>query len=186
MDKLPSMKSPPHRRTLHRVEQPGHVRFLTFSCYRRLPLLRHDGIRHLFLERLQATCTHHRIRLLAWVLMPEHAHLLLFPEGEPNLMRFTHSLKRPVAQAVLRRWKQINAPILSRVIHGNGHRFWQTGGGYDRNLFEPEVIRRTIDYMHNNPVRRGLVDAPLDYPWSSARWYAGWPDTQLDCDALPW
>jgi putative transposase len=168
------------------VEQPGHARFLTFSCYRRLPLLRNDGIRRLFLEQLRQTCMDQHIRLLAWVLMPEHVHLIVFPESAPDLRRFTHSLKQPVAQAVLRRWKQLHAPILPRIAYPGGYRFWQTGGGFDRNMFEPEVIWRTIDYMHHNPVRSGLVAAALDYPWSSARWYAGRPDAQLECDALPW
>jgi putative transposase len=180
------MDSSLNRQSLHRVEQAGHARFLTFSCYRRLPLLRHDGIRRLFLDRLRIACAQHQVRLLAWVLMPEHVHLMLFPESIPHLTRFTHSLKRPVAEAVLRRWKQLDAPMLQRIAHGGGHRFWQTGGEYDRNLFEPEVIWRTIDYMHHNPVRRGLVNAPLDYPWSSARWYAGQTDTPIECGDLPW
>ncbi len=174
-----------HRRKLHRVEQAGHVRFLTFSCYRRLPLLNHDGIRALFLTRLESTCESERIRLLAWVLMPEHVHLLVFPEAEPDLQRFTHTLKRPVAEAVLRRWKELDAPILKRIAHGKGYRFWQTGGGYDRNLFNLDAVREKIQYMHDNPVRRKLVPAATDYAWSSVRWYAGLPDAKLSCGELP-
>jgi putative transposase len=173
------------RRKLRRVEQVGHVRFLTFSCHRRLPLLNHDGIRALFLRRLASICESERVRLLAWVLMPEHVHLLLFPEAEPDLRRFTHALKRPVAEAVLRRWKELDAPILKRIAHGNGYRFWQTGGGYDRNLFNPDAVREKIQYIHDNPVRRGLVPAPTDYVWSSATWYAGLPDAKLACGELP-
>ena len=176
----------PHRRRLHRVEGIGQARFLTFSCHRRLPLLDHEGIRGLFLARLAKVCASEQVRLLAWVIMPEHVHLMAFPESEPDIKLFTHALKRPVAEAVLRRWKELAVPILQRIIHGTGHRFWQTGGGYDRNLFNPDAVRGKIRYIHDNPIRRGIVMTATDYPWSSARGYAGLPDAKLPCGELPW
>jgi len=48
------------------------------------------------------------------------------------------------------------------------YRFWQRGGGYDRNLYEPDTVYQEIEYMHNNPVRRGLCEKPEDWFWSSA------------------
>jgi hypothetical protein len=41
-----------------------------------------------------------------------------------------------------------------------------------------------IDYIHNNPVRRGLVSQATDWPWSSARFYAGAKDAALSMDRL--
>jgi putative transposase len=181
----PAEPEPPRRR-MHRVEHPGHVRFLTFSCHRRLPLLDNDKIRALFVARLASVCVVERVRLLGWVVMPEHVHLVVFPDAAPDVRRFTHALKRPVAESVLRRWKELGAPILARVAHGAGHRFWQTGGGYDRNLFDPEQVREKIRYIHDNPVRRGLAPVATDYPWSSARWYAGLPDAMIACGKSPW
>jgi putative transposase len=52
-------------------------------------------------------------------------------------------------------------------------RFWQRGGGYDRNLWEPRYVWEMIDYIHANPVRRGLCRRPEEWPWSSARAYVG-------------
>ncbi len=40
------------------------------------------------------------------------------------------------------------------------HRFWQRGGGYDRNLWEPKAIYQQIEYMHCNPVQRHLCEKP--------------------------
>jgi putative transposase len=179
------VESGPHRRELRRVETRGHARFLTFSCYQRLPLLDHDAIRELFLKRL-ATVTHdHHVRLLAWVIMPEHTHLLLFPEAQPDIRGFTHALKRPFAEAVLRRWKTLKAPILQKIRHGDGFRYWQTGGGYDRNLFSERDVLEKVNYIHENPLRRKLVMVTTDYVWSSARWYAGMTDIKLPCDPMP-
>ena len=52
-------------------------------------------------------------------------------------------------------------------------RFWQEGPGYDRNVLDHGTLRAMIDYVHLNPVRRGLVDRPRDWKWSSWRYYEG-------------
>jgi putative transposase len=52
-------------------------------------------------------------------------------------------------------------------------RFWQAGGGYDRNACEPSTVLAMSEYIHANPVRRGLVSRPEDWKWSSAAWVEG-------------
>jgi putative transposase len=49
-------------------------------------------------------------------------------------------------------------------------RFWQPGGGYDRNVFEPHTLLAMIEYIRANPVTRGLVKRAEDWKWSSAGW----------------
>ena len=61
-------------------------------------------------------------------------------------------------------------------------RFWQAGGGYDRNITDPDTARPVIDYIHHNPVRRGLGRSPEEWHWSSARWYAGIRPIPLEID----
>ncbi len=58
-------------------------------------------------------------------------------------------------------------------------RFWQEGPGYDRNLTEPGTILASIDYIHANPVRRGLCVRGIDWRWSSARRYLS-PKSAID------
>ena len=50
-------------------------------------------------------------------------------------------------------------------------RFWQEGPGYDRNLNTCRAVEAAIDYIHLNPVRRGLCHRARDWRWSSARFY---------------
>jgi putative transposase len=50
-------------------------------------------------------------------------------------------------------------------------RFWQEGPGYDRNLNSESAVLASIDYIHANPVRRGLVEQARQWKWSSARWF---------------
>ena len=51
--------------------------------------------------------------------------------------------------------------------YGNGG-YSSGGGGYDRNATEPRTLLQMIDYIHNNPVRRGLVAKATDWIWSSS------------------
>ena len=48
-------------------------------------------------------------------------------------------------------------------------RFWQEGPGFDRNLTQSKAILAAIDYLHLNPVKRGLCERAVDWEWSSAR-----------------
>ena len=62
------------------------------------------------------------------------------------------------------------------------HRFWQAGPGYDGNLDDLEAIYKAIEYIHNNPVRRGLVAQATDWSWSSARDWAGLGHSYITVD----
>jgi putative transposase len=61
-------------------------------------------------------------------------------------------------------------------------RFWQEGPGYDRNLKRAATIQAAIDYIHLNPVRRGLATRAIDWKWSSASWYLLDPPKQQHAD----
>ena len=50
-------------------------------------------------------------------------------------------------------------------------RYWHEGPGFDRNLFTVKAVQASIDYIHNNPVQRGLCQKTGDWGWSSARFY---------------
>ena len=163
------------RKRLRRYEIAHQPRFLTFSCYHRLPLFSHDVIKDRFVEHLRAARARDRFRLIAWVLMPDHVHLIVVPDQAiASMERLLTRLKGDFAREMIGRWKDLQAGILDRIRHPCGrHRFWQRGGGYDRNVRDEDELWEKIDYMHANPVRRGLVRQSIDWPWSSARWYAG-------------
>lgn len=126
---------------------------------------------------------HHTFYLYAWVLMPNHAHLLIRePEGGAvdGVLR---TLKLGLAKRVINRWIELEAPILDRLVDARGvRRFWQRGGGYDRNIYSREEFDEKIGYIHANPVRAGLVERPTDWAWGSARWWDGKRDGEIACD----
>lgn len=166
---------------------PGAARELTFSCYRRLPLLGKNRTREWMIESLKQVQLRRQARFLAYVLMPEHVHLLLVPASDAGDIRaLLQGIKQPVAQRAME-YLRCNAPGFIAKLQdrrGKSH-FWQVGGGYDRAVISPQTAWASVRYIHHNPVKRGLVENPLDWPWSSAGWYAGAEDCVLDMDAAP-
>jgi putative transposase len=160
---------------MKRRETDDRARFITFSCYLRLALLGNAAIRDLLAGILADVARHEPWRIIAWVFMPEHVHLLLRPA--PDQTSLTHGLwefKRASARAVITRWRTLKAPILTRITNTAGRpQFWQRGGGYDRNIWTAEELNEKTRYIHHNPVKRGLVEREDDWAWSSARWYRG-------------
>ncbi len=170
-----------------RFDEAGHARELTFTCFRRYRFLERDRARSWFLEALQAARMEHAIELWAYVIMPEHVHLLVYPRNaEASVSEFLQEVKEPVGRKAVQ-YLKANAPDwLERVTVREGkrirHRFWQPGGGYDRNVTDPKTLAHMIEYIHANPVRRGLVQNPTDWNWSSARWFAGLQPVPVEMD----
>ncbi len=162
---------PPMRKRLIRREVPRGVRFITFSCQRRLPLLRNPAIARVFVDRLAVVCEQSGTRLYTYVVMPEHVHLLLAPPEGVALDRVLVSIKHRVSRVVIGRWRELEAPIRAKVTAASGYRFWQKGGGFDRNVRDETEFTKAVRYIHENPVERGLVAQAQQYEFSSVRWW---------------
>ena len=166
-------------KTVKHVHQAGDFHELTFSCYQRRPLLINDEWRRMFCRSVQNALLSQSFRLAAFVLMPEHVHLLVWPESDGrSVSRFLAAVKRPFSYRI-KQWlqqrprfrDQLTALTIRERPGKSAFRFWQEGSGYDRNLNQPGSVLSAIDYIHLNPVRRGLVDRATDWKWSSAAWF---------------
>jgi putative transposase len=116
--------------------------------------------------------------LWAYVFMPNHVHLLLMPRQPVYRMATIRTaIKEPVARQAIEYLSEHAPEWLPRITVRRGkrerRRFWQPGGGFDNNATDPRVTLRMIDYIHANPVRKGLVLKPADWKWSSAGWFEG-------------
>jgi putative transposase len=161
------------------TDTPGHAHALTFSCFRNRTFLIGDRSRGWLADALQAARIKCGFDLWAYVFMPNHVHILLFPRSERIDMPFIRSqIKEPVAKAATD-WTAANAPeFLEQMLdeQPNGRRafrFWQRGGGYDRDIWNPTYLWEMLDYIHGNPVRAGICDRPQDWHWSSASDHLG-------------
>jgi putative transposase len=182
-----------HRKTCKRYNEAGHAHALTFSCFHRQPFLGKDGSRRWLVEAINRARSKLGFHVWAYVIMPEHAHLLLWPtEAAYDISDILNSIKQSVAKRALLHVRREAPSFLARMEdrQPNGtihYRFWQRGGGYDRNIVEPATVHQQIDYFHANPVRRGLCLKPDDWLWSSAADYAGVREgpLRIDRESLP-
>jgi putative transposase len=172
-----------HRKKVKHYHELGDVHELTFSCYRRMPILTNNTWRRYLAESISEACRLHRFRLGAFVFMPEHVHLLVLPEmPEPNIGDFLAAVKRPCSAMIKADLLKSKSRLLDRLTvqerpGKTAFRYWQEGPGYDRNLQREKTIMSSLDYLHNNPVRRGLCKEAKDWFWSSVRYYLSEPPT---------
>ena len=167
-------ESMPHRKRLKRFNDPGHVHALNWFCFHGRKFLSKDRSRRWVVRAIERARREHPFDVWAYVLMPEHMHLLVCPtQPEYDIAAFCQSLKTSVVRRAVP-WVRKHAPaflpqMLDEQPNGTfSYRFWQRGGGYDRNLTHAGTVRAEIDYIHLNPVRRGLSECPEDWHWSSA------------------
>jgi putative transposase len=128
--------------------------FITFSCYHRYKNLGTATAREVFEQSLEAMRLRYDFVVSGYVVMPDHVHLLI--NEPPSIL---------VAQ-FLKAFKQIT----SRKLRGPREKFWQERY-FDCNIRGEDARSEVIRYIHRNPVKRGLVASPGEYPWSSFNHY---------------
>jgi putative transposase len=158
---------------LKRYYGRGHLHFLTFSCYRRLPLLNTARARNLFVHALGKIRERYQFLLVGYVVMPNHVHLLISEpkNGTPSVV--LKVLKQRVSRDLRRKKGRSPAGQLRFTFTrgaGDLPRFWQPRF-YDFNVWSEKKVREKLEYMHANPVTRKLVKRPKDWPWSSWPFY---------------
>jgi putative transposase len=166
-----------HRKQVRHYHTPGGLHEFTFSCYHRRPLLTRDDWCEKLARSLDEAGDEQQIDLVAFVFMPEHLHRLVYPRlPEPNLGLYLARIKQPFSVQIKEVLTCENSPLLPTLMvrerpRKTCFRFWQEGPGFDRNLNTPQSVQAAIEYIHLNPVRRGLYARAIDWKWSSARYY---------------
>jgi putative transposase len=140
---------------LQRFQQSGQTHCVTFSCFRRCPLLAETTAKETFESALERVRRKFDFQVYGYVIMPEHVHLLV---GEPQHGTLADALKS-LKQGV------------SRRLIGNSYHFWYKRY-YDFNVRNHAQFVEKLRYIHRNPVTRGLCKLPEEWEWSSFRHYA--------------
>jgi putative transposase len=124
-----------------------------FSCYGREPYLSESSAKDTFEFCLEKMHRHYRFALAGYVVMPEHVHLLIGEPTEVELAVVLQALKISVSK------RRPEKPFWHRRY-------------YDFNVFSFGKQTEKIDYMHPNPIGRGLVENAAEWRWSSYQYYA--------------
>lgn len=154
---------------LKRYYGDDHLHFLTWTCYHRQGWLAEPKRRDLFLHILEEARRRYRFVVLGYVVMPEHVHLLVSEPEQGTPSTIVQVLKQRFARRVLGRKRR--KPGQLKLWGEDEPHVWQARF-YDFNVWSNRKRAEKLVYMHQNPVRRGLVLEPEQWPWSSYRSYA--------------
>lgn len=130
--------------------------FVTTNCKNRTPVFRNDVYAREAIDALYRVQEQHPFFLHGFVIMPDHCHFLLFVDANESISTIIGCYKMAVSFGI-----------------GIGS-IWQPRF----HVRLPENAAAVLHYIHQNPVKAGLVDRPEDYPWSSAS--GKWDVTDLN------
>jgi len=167
--------------------------FITAVASHRLPVFRTDAIKTITCNALDEARNSCGFLLFAYVLMPDHFHLLTDSPRKPStVLQFVKGI---VSRRVLGYLKEMKYETsLRKLEHNNwkrNHRYslWQ----HDSDVFpiiNESTFMQKVNYIHQNPVRAGLVERPEDYHWSSARFWSNCPKEdeplKVDIEKIVW
>ncbi len=167
-----------------------HYHYLTFLCYKHSDLFLDASLYSLFIKHLDRAHKRRLFKLFGYMVMPDHVHLLIFPEKDISIPAILKAVKQPFSHNALNHLRDFYPDVHCELFKTKGSRilrvFWQAGGGYDRNIFSKKAYLSTLEYMHLNPVRKQLVKSYLDWKWSSARYYSEGIADPIEIDAPEW
>ncbi len=136
---------------LRRFHENGYIYFITNVTYKRQPLLVTNI--DLLWKAFDLCKARRPIELIAWVVMPDHFHLVIDP-GEKHISTVLQRIKMSFAAQYRNRYELHSGRVWQ-------NRFW------DHMIRSQEDMNRHIDYIHINPMKHGLAGRPLDWPHSS-------------------
>ena len=145
-----------------------YVHYVTFSCYKRRKLLSPDVCKRIVIGTLGSQLARQNGICLGFVVMLDHIHAMLwFPEE--------HQIS-----LCMNKWKDLTSKQISAIYVKDYSAYWEKledrdavwqARYYDFNVYSEQKMHEKLEYMHNNPVRAGLVKEICEWQWSSARWW---------------
>jgi len=164
-------------RSRYRIYDSAYPHFITSSVVEGYPVFSNVLAAQVVLDALLFIQTQRSVKLYAYVIMENHIHLIVQAD---NLSKQMQAFKSWTARAIidlfsdngnifqLYKLKKAKNPSHTDSIH----QLWQEGF-YPKQIYGDKMMVQKIDYIHNNPVKRGFVDYPEDWRYSSVRNYLG-------------
>lgn len=164
-----------NRYTVQTDDEAPH--FLTITLVNWLPLLNTPWTVDVVLNSLRFLQENGRLTLYAYVIMENHLHLIA---SALNLSKEIGDFKSFTARQIIDQYQKQEAEhILDQLArHKRPHKIdrryqlWQEGS-HPQRIHSVEMMQQKVGYIHNNPIKRGWVDEPEHWRYSSARNYAG-------------
>jgi putative transposase len=164
-------------RSRYKIYNSDYPHFLTMTVVDWLPIFANPDVAKLILDSLRFLQKEKNAILYAYVLMENHLHIIV---RSNNLSEAIQTFKSYTACTIVDYFiERNNTALLDKLRHNklrhktkSDYQLWQEGS-HPEEIANDEVMHIKIEYIHNNPVRRGYVDEARDWRYSSARNYEG-------------
>ena len=174
--------------SLKRIEIEGHLYYLTMVAQDRLPLFGQPSFVIPLIDSLNYYRHQYDFRLLGYVIMPDHVHLIIWPQGHGSISEIMRDFKKYTAVRLIRQASVEGRDAwLAAFAHAgvktgrSKNKVWQDGF-WDKIVYTEKFLRQKLNYIHRNPCRTGLVASPGEYPYSSYRNYAVGDNSLIEID----
>ncbi len=164
-------------RSRYKIYEPTHPHFVTCTILNWLPIFTRKESVTIILDSLKHLQKRENLKLYAYVILENHLHLIVQSDDVSTSMGHFKSF---TAKALLKLLQKENAHTLLKQFQfykkahktDRTYQIWQEG--YQPKLMQTdEMMLSKIQYIHDNPVKRGYVDDPTHWRYSSARDYDG-------------
>ena len=178
---------------MFRISKDSPVYYLTSVANKRLCVFQTARIKNLMCDALNEARTSASLLLFAYGIMPDHIHVLIGSQRKPSeVLRYVNGI---ASRRVIDFLKEGGfSSSLQKLSHASGSRqhkysLWDHHPNLKLVTTENGLIEKA-NYIHQNPVRAGLVERAEDYRWSSVRWWQGKPledePLMMDIDQIAW
>ena len=162
-------------RSRYKVKESGIPYFITSTCVDWIPIFNNESYAELLLENISFYQAKYDMIINAYVIMPEHFHMItscndlsksLQSLKSYTAKKFLEMLRKDKEQNILERLRVCKAPHKRK----SEYQFWQEGF-HPKQISNNLILQQKIEYIHLNPVKRGLVERAEDWRFSSAGYY---------------
>jgi putative transposase len=165
----------------YKIRNKKEIHFITFAVVEWLDVFTRQLYRDILLDSLRFCQKEKGLILNCWCVMSNHVHLIAGAENFDlsNILRdFKKFTSKQIISAIQNHPGESRKDWMMRVFREQGSnnsrnkefQFWRQEN-HPVELFSPKVTVQKMQYVHDNPVRAGIVDKPEDYLYSSARAY---------------
>jgi putative transposase len=154
---------------LFKSSEPNTFHYITAVTFQRVPIFLNDIACGLFIETLAEIRSIHPLKLVGYVIMPDHVHLIINPkiaEISVILRKVKGKSARKILDWLIENGHDKSLNKLRLDVKHREYAVWQKDSS-SIDLFSPRFLRQKLNYIHMNPVRADLCEAPQDWRWSS-------------------
>jgi len=167
-----------------RFDKESEYHFTTFSSYNKEHILTLPCLPETLLDNLRKIRTDFKIPVFGFVVMPNHMHIVWQIPCEIGISKIVKHFKGRTGKLIAGILRNEPGFNISLITSTSGRVCFWKKRFYDFNILTEEKFLEKLDYMHENPVRWGLVNNPADWPYSSFRSWYDLPGALFEVDRI--